>query len=178
MKNLVIFLFMVATMDGSVMAGGVDPMMPSVSGRDLNGKPWSAPGGLPGERTIVLAGFDEPQQAAIDTWVRGLGLSAEENRIPWVEMPVIEDPGVLMRWFINTGMRGGIKDRLMRSRVWTAYTDKAAFLHACKIASDKEACALVVDRRGRIIANVAGAYTKAGATKLMEAIGSPTKFSP
>ena len=176
MKHLVILLAVV-TMVGSVMADSFEPVMPSVSGRDLNGKPWSVPDGLPGERTIVLVGFDEPQQAAIDTWARGLGLSAANNRTPWIEMPVIDDPGALMRWFINTGMRGGIQDRLMRARVWTAYTDKAAFLKACHITSDKEACAFVVDRQGRILAAAAGSYTEAAAAKLMEAIGIPTKFS-
>jgi len=76
-----------------------------MSGKDLNGTPWTVPAGLPGDRTLVLVGFEESQQGAIDTWTKGLGLRVSSNSIPWFEMPVIENPSILMRWFINIGMR-------------------------------------------------------------------------
>ena len=151
--------------------------MPFTTGKDLNSVPWSVPKGLPAERTLVLIGFDEPQQAAIDTWTQGLGLDQPTNTIPWVEMPLIDNPGMFMRWFIDTGMRGGIKGRFQRSHVWTAYTDKKAFLNSCGITSEKDIRVLVVDRTGRIKASEAGGYTKEGAARLLKSLGAP-KWAP
>lgn len=145
-------------------------IMPSVSGKDLNGRPWTAPGGLPGGRTLILIGFDEPQQVAIDTWTQGLGLDQPTNKIPWIEMPLINNPGMFMRWFIDTGMRGGIRDRNQRSHVWTAYTNRKAFMESCGIASDQEVCVLVVDRSGRILQKEAGTYSRAGAQRLIDSL--------
>lgn len=144
--------------------------MPLTTGKDLNGTPWSVPQGLPAERTLALVGFDEPQQAAIDTWTQGLGLDQPMNKIPWVEMPLIDNPGMFMRWFIDTGMRGGIKGHFQRSHVWTAYTNKRAFLQSCGIASESEIRVLVVDRSGKILHSESGEYTKEGAKALLKAL--------
>jgi hypothetical protein len=82
-------------------------------------------------------------------------------------MPLIDNPGMFMRWFIDTGMRGGIKGRFQRSHVWTAYTDKKAFLQSCGITSESEIRVMVVDRTGRILHSDSGEYTKEGAAKLL-----------
>jgi len=157
-------------LSGTALATPVVHKMPAVSGKDLNGTPWSVPMGLPAERTLVLLGFDEPQQEAIDTWTQGLGLDQPSNTIPWVEMPLIENPGMFMRWFIDTGMRGGIKGRYQRSHVWTAYTDKKAFLQSCGITSESQIRVLVVDRTGRILQSESGEYTKEGAARILLAL--------
>ena len=139
---------------------------PRVSGKDLNNKPWTAPVDFPGERTLVVIAFEEVQQADVDTWTEGLGLSAPANNIPWIEMPLINNPGMLMRWFINTGMKGGIPNKEVRSHVWTAYTDKKAFMQACGMPSEKVIYALVVDRKGMILAMESGNYSKLAAVRL------------
>ena len=154
----------------TVLAIPQESSMPVVSGKNLNGAPWSAPKGLPGDRTLVLIGFDEPQQAAIDTWTQGLGLDHPTNVIPWIEMPLIENPGMFMRWFINAGMKGSIPSKKVRSHVWTAYTDKKAFMQSCGMRSEKVIYALVLDRKGHILALEAGVYTKPGAEKLLRAL--------
>ena len=144
--------------------------MPITSGKDLNGKPWSVPKGLPAERTLVLLGFDEPQQVAIDTWTQGLGLDLPANTIPWVEMPLIDNPGMIMRWFIDTGMRGGIKGGALRSHIWTAYTDKKEFLQSCGINSESEIKVLVVDRAGKVLRSESGEYPTEGAARILNAL--------
>lgn len=143
---------------------------PQVSGKDLNDKPWSAPTDFPGEKTIVLIAFKREQQAAVDTWTEGLGLNAPANTLPWLEMPLINNPGMFMRWFINTGMKRGIASEVSRSHVWTAYTDKPAFLKACEIPSEEVVYALVVDRKGRILAIESGNYSQASAKRLTQAL--------
>lgn len=141
-----------------------------MTGKDLNGKPWVVPAGLPGDKTLVLVGFEESQQEAIDTWTQGLGLNSSSNAIPWIEMPLIQNPSMLMRWFINTGMRSGIKDLRMRSRVWTAYTDKKALMSSCGMVSDDAIFAMVIDRSGRVLAIERGGYSKDGEARLQGAL--------
>jgi len=45
---------------------------PSLSGKDLNNTAWTAPAGFPGERTLVVVGFEEEQQVGIDSWFEGM----------------------------------------------------------------------------------------------------------
>jgi hypothetical protein len=113
----------------------------------------------------VVSGND--QQANVDAWFEGLGAKDAASLIPWIEMPVIENPGIFVRWFINSGMRGGIPDIHVRSHVWTAYTDKKKFMTACGMASSEHVYAMVVDREGRIPAMESGDYSKEGADRLL-----------
>ena len=55
----------------------------------------------------MILGYEEEQQADIDTWTAGMGLAGPANPMPWVEMPVdaggcrwmpvIDEPGLVMR---------------------------------------------------------------------------------
>jgi len=145
---------------------------PKVSGKDLNYKSWTAPADFPGDRTIVVVAFAREQQADVDTWTAGLGLNTPSNTLPWIEMPLINNPGWFMRWFINTGMRGGIPSKEVRAQVWTAYTNKKAFMQTCGMPSEKVIYALVVDRDGKILAIEPGDYSKAAAERLASAVQS------
>lgn len=171
MKN---FLAVLATMFIAFSNHALPATFPSLSGKDLNGSAWSAPAGFPGERTLVLIGFDEPQQALIDSWIKGMKLASSMKSSPspmaWVEMPLIENPGMFMRWFIDTGMRGGIRDKGTRARVWTAYTDKKAFLKSCGITTTDTMTALVVQKDGTILASETGAFAEVGAKRLLQAL--------
>jgi len=149
---------------------------PQVSGKDLNGTPWTAPSGFPAERTLVVVGFEEVQQAGIDTWLAGFDVKNPAAKIPWIEMPLIQNPGMFMRWFINTGMRGGIPDKETRAHVWSAYTDKKAFMQACGMDTEQTVYALVVDREGRVLASESGNYTESGAEKLKKKLLHGTHF--
>lgn len=169
MKSILATLLVTALM---TTARSENPTFPPVSGRDLNENPWTAPDGFPADRTLVLIGFDEPQQELIDTWIIGMKLKNPETRLAWIEMPVIENPGIFMRWFINTGMRGGIPDKATRSRVWTAYTDRKAFLKSCGIPSTDTITVLVVEKDGQIVASESGGFTEPGARRLAKAMGS------
>ena len=161
---------MAVFLSGSAFAKSLDAKMPVITGKDLNGTPWVVPAGLPGDKTLVLVGFEESQQEAIDTWTQGLGLKKFANSISWVEMPLIENPGALMRWFITLGMRSGIKDEKIRSHVWSAYTDNNAFMRAGGMVSDETIFAMVVDRSGEVLLIETGNYTKCGEARLLQAL--------
>ena len=143
---------------------------PQVSGKDLNNTPWAAPAGFPGERTLVVVGFEEEQQVGIHSWFEGMEVRKPSSGISWIEMPLINNPGLVMRWIINTGMRGGIPSKEVRSHVWTAYTNKKVFMESCGMTSPKDVYAMVVDRSGKIIAMESGNFSKKGAEVLLKAL--------
>ena len=143
------------------------PRLPTVSGKDLNGKPWKAPADFPADRTLVILGFEQEQQAAIDTWTAGLGLTQPGNTLPWIEMPVIDEPGMVMRWIIDTGMQRGIPGKDARGHVWTAYTDRKAFLNSCGIGSANDIHVLVVSRDGAILALESGRHSEDAAERIL-----------
>ena len=146
------------------------PRIPEVTGKDLNGRPWKAPGDFPADRTLLILGYEQEQQAAIDTWTAGMALAQPGNTVPWIEMPVIDEPGMVMRWIIDTGMQRGIPDKDVRSHVWTAYTDRKAFLKACGIESVDMIHVLVVARDGTILARESGRHTEEAAARMRAAL--------
>lgn len=146
------------------------PRLPGVTGKDLNGTPWKAPADFPADRTLVILGYEQEQQAAIDTWTAGMGLTQPGNTLPWIEMPVIDEPGMVMRWIIDTGMQRGIPGKDARSHVWTAYTDRKAFLTSCGIDSVNDIHVLVVARDGAILAMETGRYTDDAAARILKVL--------
>ncbi len=141
-----------------------------VASENLNEEDVKLPTDLPSERTLLILAFQREQQDNIDTWINGMAL--RQSNLPWLELPVIDNPGLLGRWFINSGMRNGIPDTDMRSHVVSLYTDKAAFLSALGIVDEKYCYALVVDRSGRVLENVRGDYTAEGAKKILRKLNS------
>jgi phosphoribosylformimino-5-aminoimidazole carboxamide ribonucleotide (ProFAR) isomerase len=137
---------------------------------DATGKPWKAPADFPGDRTLVILGYEEEQQSAIDTWTTGMGLTQPTNTLAWIEMPVIDEPGMVMRWIIDTGMQRGIPDQEIRSHVWTVYTDRAKFQASCGIESMADIHVLVVARDGTILAGETGRHTEAAAARLRQVL--------
>ncbi len=141
---------------------------PVVNSSDLNGRALSLPKDLPGERTILIVAFQREQQADVDTWTTGLHLA--DGKTPWLELPVIDNPGVIGRWFIDTGMRRGIPSTSTRAHVVTVYTSKTEFKKAIGISSEATVYALVVDRQGTILTSIAGRFSEAGAETILAAI--------
>ncbi|MGL4404217.1 MAG: hypothetical protein ACRCT6_00530, partial [Notoacmeibacter sp.] len=143
--------------------------MPPVKAADLNEKEVSWPQGLPAKRTILLFAFERNQQDNIDGWVSGMKLKGS-GAPAWYEVPLINNPGALGRWFIDNGMRSGIKETTDRARVVTVYTKKSAFMKSLGIPNESDVHALVVDRNGDVIVRVSGDYSIAGAAKIRSAL--------
>lgn len=90
--------------------------------------------------------------------------------MPWIEMPVIDEPGMAMRWIIDTGVQRGIPDKEVRSHVWTVDTDRKAFLKSCGIDSASTIHVPVVDRDGAILSVESGRYTVEAADRIRAAL--------
>jgi hypothetical protein len=143
--------------------------MPTVTAESLSEKPFTLPAQLPAERSLVLVAFEREQQTALNTWVAGLNLN--DNKLPWIETPVIAKPNALLRAFINGGMRSGIQDTAMRDRTITLYTDPVALRKDMGLSGDgKTVWVLVVDRAGQVHAKAEGVYSADKAKPLLAAL--------
>lgn len=148
----------------SAVARAAEPYrLPVITAADLDGRPVSLPADLPADRSILLLGFAEEHQTGIDRWVAGLKLAARRG---WLELPVIDNPGAIGRWFIQEGMRRGLPDPAVRARVISVYTDKAEFLGRIGVQDDKSVAVLVVDRSGRVLAMERGDFDPAKGTRI------------
>jgi hypothetical protein len=145
--------------------------MPTVTAENLNEKPFTLPAQLPAERSLVLMAFEREQQVVLNTWVEGLSL--KDNKLPWIETPVIAKGYGLFRGFIDNGMRRGIPDPALRERTITLYTDPTALRRDMGLSGDgKEVWVLVVDRSGQVLAQAPGAYSADKAKPLLEALNA------
>jgi hypothetical protein len=136
--------------------------MPAMTAADLNGRELSLPGALAGNPSVWVVAFDRAQQPEVD---RLFGLLAQaKTKTPslvYWEVPVIQDPGSMVRWFIDNGMRSGIPKTETRAKVVTLYVpDRAAWLKRVGIASVDQTYAVLVGPKGEIRAVASQAELK------------------
>ncbi len=144
---------------------------PNIKASDLNKKAVNWPAGLPSDRTVLIIAFTRKQQSQVDGWVSGLKLKSAGGPA-WFEVPMIDDPGSVARYFIDNGMRSGIPGTEARSHVVTVYAKKATLMKQMGLVGEKTVHVLVVDRKGNILASVSGAYNDAGAASVNKAVNS------
>jgi hypothetical protein len=157
----------------SVTAHAQSPVgrMPTVTAQNLSETTFILPAQLPAARTLVLMAFEREQQVLLNTWVDALSL--KDNKLPWIETPVIGKGYGLFRVFIDNGMRRGIPDPALRERTITLYTDPAALRRDMGLSGDgKEVWVLVVDRTGLVLAQAPGSYSADKAKPLLEALNA------
>jgi hypothetical protein len=136
------------------MSFAVERTIPPMTTADLNGRKLQVPADMAGNPAVWVVAFDRAQQRQVD---RLLGLvQAAKSTVPGLafwEVPLIEDPGTFMQWFINSGMRGGIVDTDARARVVTFYVpDRAAWLKQVGLGVADQAYAVLVSKDGMVVA--------------------------
>lgn len=142
--------------------------LPRLIARDLNGNDWVIPQDLPAKKTLLFFAFKREQQSSIDSWVNALGLRDPENKISWIEIPLIQKPWKLLSSWIDHGMKRGIKDHDLRGHVWTIYTNRGSFLKAMKLNSTESIYICVALQDGSIKAVVSGDYSSATAEIILK----------
>ena len=142
-------------------------VFPALKAEDLNEKPYALPKDLPAPHTVLIVAFKREQQKDVDTWINGLDLKGEGAKAyNWLELPVLEDYGSWFKWFVDNGMRRGIKSEFSREKVVTVYTDKATFRKQVGIASEEQIHTLVVTPEGKVLLHITGNYTPEKAASL------------
>jgi hypothetical protein len=128
------------------------PQFPEVMGKNLEGKKFRLPRDFEGSLNLVFLAFQREQQLVVNTWLPTADLL--ENIYPelrYYELPTISRMNPLMRWFINSGMRSGIKDPKSRRKTITLYLDKKPFCETLGIMGEENIFILLLDKKGTIL---------------------------
>jgi hypothetical protein len=141
---------------------------PAMQTKTLDGRAISLPAGLPGERTLLILGFQRSQQPSIEAWAKGMQRLGGTS-LPWLQLPVIDSPNAVVRAIVNGGMRHAIQHDLW-PHIATLYTQKASFERTVGIESESAVHVLVVDRSGNILERASGDYSAEAAARLLAAL--------
>jgi hypothetical protein len=126
-------------------------VFPQYRAKDLNGRTVTAPADGESSHVLVLVAFKRHQQQLIDRWLEQVKPMLDQRTLDFLELPVIREMNPVSRWFIDRGMRGGIRDPHTRARVVTLFTDKNAFRRALSIPDEESIYVYLVRREDRAI---------------------------
>lgn len=161
-----------AAATGALILAGVAPSETSMMGRLPSGAVQRlGPPGVPADRVLALVGFDRSQRGEINSWIEGLRLH-EDRSIPWVKMPVLDDPGDEAA---RQAMEGRIRAThdLPAQRLVPVFTDRHQFIRAAGLSGGDHASVLVLDRDGQVLARAEGRFDSARATAIRETLLMP-----
>ncbi len=154
------------------MTGG--PRVPAIDARGLDGRAWSVPADLEGERNLVAFAFHRHQQADVDTWIPDLeAAAASDPAVRAYEIPTISRRWAPARRFIDGGMVAGIPDPAARARTLTAYTDVGRVTRALGLAGTDDIAIVLCDRSGAVAWMAEGPRNGAAAEALAAALALP-----
>lgn len=160
------FAFAAVSPDDSSVMGH----LPAFMARSFTQQEVALPDGLPSDRTLALVTFQRGHRAQADSWVRGLNLQNDAS-IAWMRMPVFNDPGTA------TG-RIAVENRLLqhypaaeeRARLVPIFTNRADFVRSAGLNGIDQPYAIVVNRRGEVLARVEGQFDADKAQSLRETL--------
>lgn len=128
-----------------------DRVIPPMTSADLNDRELRVPADMTGNPALWVVAFDRGHQGQVDRLLK-LAKAASPDVVFW-EVPVIKDPGTVVRWFIDNGMRSGIPDGATRAQVVTLYVpDRAAWMQQMGIGTAAQASAVLVSPDGTVVA--------------------------
>jgi len=169
MKNFSLFtaiLVGILSIGSSALAG----QFPSVKAENLNEVRMNLPQDFGSRRSIIMVAYTQKQQDVVNTWLPYLQKAAKKSGVKYFETPVISSGYKLMSGFINNGMRSGIASKSTRSKTITIFTNVGKFNKQMGLSGKGDIHAIVIDRSGKVLAKVSGAYSMAKAKKLNAAL--------
>jgi hypothetical protein len=158
----------------AIVNGGAK--FPRLIASNLEKRTFTLPDDFEGNRNLLLVAFQREQQQKVDTWLREMKQFEElDPEFRYYELPTIQSPNWLVRWFIDTGMRRGISDPKARSRTITLYIDKQPFLKALGIADEDRIYGFLVNRSGQVLWRAEGEFDDSKAVSLRKYLQSLMK---
>jgi hypothetical protein len=146
-------------------------VFPTLGGTNLSGRDFTLPRDFEGRLNLVFVAFRREQQAVVDTWLlHARGLAFRNPELRFYELPTIARGWVLIRPFIDGGMRGGVTEKAARDATITLYTDTERFRRALALPSDRQVYALLVDDAGRVRWRTEGPFTPSRGAALDDAV--------
>ena len=147
--------------------------MPAFTSQTLSHQPLAIPEGFPSDRTLALITFKGDQRAQADTWIEGLNLKNDAS-ISWMRVPVLSDPGTPSgRSAAETRLRQNYASDSERAKLVPVFTNKANFVRATGLNGISQSYAVVVNRKGDVLARVEGQFDAEKAELLRETLSAP-----
>lgn len=163
--SVAVALSIAAPSESSVMG-----RFPSFMSYTLMRQPVVVPSGLPSERTLALITFQRSQHVEADSWIHGLNLKNDAS-IAWVRMPVLNDPGTPSgRNAVETRLLGHYPSDTERAKLMPVFTDRASFVRSAGLNGVDHFYAVVVNRKGDVLARVEGQFDPDKAKTLRETL--------
>lgn len=129
------------------------------------------PDDLPGNLRIIIVAFQRWQQLLVSGWTPLLtDLAQKTPGLTVWEVPALSRLYAAGRFYIDGGMRAGIRDAETRRHTLTAYTDLRAFCSALGIARMDTIRIYVVDRDGEVVFEAEGEVDEEKALALVDAV--------
>ena len=156
-------------------------LFPEIEAQTLRGEKVGLPADLPAKRTIVVAAFQQPQQALVDRWIDAFveeGIPPTPLGLPFdaqaavIELPVLPSRYRMVRRFIDGGMARSIKVEEILARTWTTYTDVEKFRETLGIPKPHVEV-MVVGRLGEVIDRASGEVSLTAVERLTAAALEP-----
>ncbi|MCM8541615.1 MAG: hypothetical protein NE328_15205 [Lentisphaeraceae bacterium] len=136
-------------------------VFPTVTGTDLHGEDRTLPDCLEKDYTIAVVAFKREQQTLCDGWYKHIEGELQNNEnLAFFEVPTISEMNPFTRWFIHQGMKGGIKDPVMRGQVVTLHINKEPFKKALSIDTEETVHVYVLNKKGQILKHISGEWTE------------------
>jgi hypothetical protein len=124
---------------------------PSVSGSNLEQRPFNLPQDFEGKLNLVALAFEQWQQNEVNSWLPTVTMLEElYPNLKFYELPTLTQFNGLFQSAIDGGMRSGIPDIATREVTITLYLDRAAFMRSLEIPDAKAIVLLLVDNEGKI----------------------------
>jgi hypothetical protein len=151
----------------TIVNGGA--RFPRLIASNLEKRTFTLPDDFEGSRNLLLVAFQREQQKQVDTWLREMKQFEElDLEFRYYELPTIQSPNRLVRWFIDTGMRRGLPDKKARSRTITLYIDKQPFLKSLGITDENRIYCFLVNRSGQVMWRSEGEFDDSKGVSLRE----------
>lgn len=150
------FLFSVLSVSAPVHAGA-GSAIPAVKAETLNKTKIEVPQGFTAAHNVLLFSFGRDMQKAVDDWDAALAPDRDGVNVQVYNMPVIPNPGGLVRGFISGGMRDIYKDKNLRDRVIVLYVEEKTYMPALGVTDKTAPLIVITDKAGVEVGRVQSA---------------------
>ena len=161
-KPVIFFCAFVLIFSHDCLGAGLNKL-PIIEARTLNKENFSVPKSFEVNKNVLLISFGRDMQVAIDDWTRALKVPENmTGKFIVYNMPIIPNPGAIVRGFINRGFRSQYKDKSTRKLTVILYVKKELIEALVPRKEDMlQPLVLIVDRAGNILARVPGVASEA-----------------
>ena len=144
--------------------------LPAFMTKTLMHKPLTLPEGLPSDRTLALITFNRTQKEQAEGWIEGLNLRRDRS-ITWLRMPVVNDPGTAQgRDEVQSRLLGRYPRDDERANMLPVFINHENFVRSAGLSGTGQMVALIVNRRGEVLARAEGRFEPGKAANLRETL--------